>query len=882
MNRMPAAVVSTNGTPIRLGKQLGKGGEGIVLEAEGRNDIAIKLYHPNKIGDRHEKLRAMIAARLADTSRLVAYPLDIVFSPSGQFAGFAMRKIGGHKPIHELLSPASRKNEFAKANFRFLVRSAVNVARAVASVHATGCVIGDINTSGVLVSDAATVSLIDSDSFQVADNLKTFLCKVGVPEFTPPELQGKKFEHIRRLPNHDAFGLAVMIFQILFMGRHPFSGRYQGKEFMPLERSIAELRFAYSSRVAETKTDPPPHVPTLADVPAPIAAAFEKAFGRGGVLQRPSAAEWVNVLEQAERELTSCNANSAHHHFRNSPSCPWCKMEQAMPAFVAFAPFVAPIITSTTVDLKSLMAAIERVPDPGPAPSLSFILANIGNFPASPKAVAAKFARYKRYGLSAAFAVGGVIFFQFGGAGGLVALGMIGGSLYNAFATPREIDELVGARKLAEQRWTSAQENWIRQGGNQEYLTRKNEALKFIKELQDLPDAERRGLQRLETQKRINQLTRHLDKYYIARSRIRGVGNGRRATLASFGIETAADIEERKILAIPGFGPSLAADLLSWRRSQEAKFVFTPNEPLNPADIQMVRQAIQKKKLETENNCRDAITKLQKASALAIAQRRNVLAATEASYQGYKQACADMEAASQNLKLPEGKTLGWAIAALGLIALVVASNYSSKNQSAPRPPSVSTKPVEKTPPVQRKEVAPSWPSTVPLPRNLQDRPKANPFPEIKPDPPKPEPQPEARPEARELGKSVTEARPEVSPAPPPLDPPVFIPELPPVRPPLLGSTTATFAGGWATSKSQCDESTGDPPLKITPRRAEVSEGYCDFKSVLSIEPGVWRIAAQCSANGRSWASQIQFRLTGDTLIWSSSKGRESYVRCGRQ
>ena len=27
--------------------------------------------------------------------------------------------------------------------------------------------------------------------------------------------------------NHDNFGLAVLIFQLLFMGRHPFSGRYQ-------------------------------------------------------------------------------------------------------------------------------------------------------------------------------------------------------------------------------------------------------------------------------------------------------------------------------------------------------------------------------------------------------------------------------------------------------------------------------------------------------------------------------------------------------------------------------------------------------------------------------------------------------------------------------
>ena len=276
----------------------------------------------------------------------------------------------------------------------------MNVARSIASVHATGCVIGDINSQGVLVSDAATVSLIDSDSFQVAEALRTFLCEVGVPEFTPPELQGKNFDHVKRTSNHDAFGLAVLIFQLLFMGRHPFSGRFQGSELMPLERSVAEFRFAYSSQIASTKTKPPPNVPTLSDVPPRIAAAFEKAFGREGIVSRPTAAEWISILEQAENELTSCAANSAHHYFKNSPACPWCKMEQAMPTFVAFAPLVAPIISSTTTDLRTLIAAIDKVVDPGPAPNIHQIL-NILSLSPSPKVAQVKKARYQHFALRA-------------------------------------------------------------------------------------------------------------------------------------------------------------------------------------------------------------------------------------------------------------------------------------------------------------------------------------------------------------------------------------------------------------------------------------------------------------------------------------------------
>jgi DNA-binding helix-hairpin-helix protein with protein kinase domain len=587
MTGLPKTVLRANGQAIRLGRQLGQGGEGVVLEVAGQSDLAIKLYHPTKIAGRHEKITAMINAGLARSTGFVAFPTEIIFSESGKFAGFAMRKVGGHKPIHDLLSPASRKTEFAGKTFRFLVQSALNVARAIASVHATSCVIGDINSSGILVSDDATVSLIDSDSFQIAESLRTFLCDVGVPEFTPPELQGKKFGHVKRTPNHDAFGLAVLVFRLLFMGRHPFSGRFEGTELMPLERSISEFRFAYSSRTAITKTKPPPNVPTLNDIPVRMAAAFEIAFGREGTVNRPIAVEWVRILEQAKTEMTSCLVNAAHHYFKNAPSCPWCKMERAMPTFTAFAPSVTSIVGGGTTDLNKLIDAIEQVVDPGSAPIINQIL-NIGSLSPSPKASVARNARLQRFALSAVGAIGGIVFFQFSSAFPVVGLALICCCLFYAFTEPKELGELRVSHRLAQLNWQSAQESWTRQPGNQEFLARKSEARGFISTLQGIPNLERQRMQELEAQKRESQLFKHLEKQKLSRARIRGIGNGRRAMLASFGIETAADIQQSAILQIPGFGNSLASDLLAWRRSHERKFIFNANEPLNPADVQVV------------------------------------------------------------------------------------------------------------------------------------------------------------------------------------------------------------------------------------------------------------------------------------------------------
>src|SRR5262249_10925178 len=154
--------------------------------------------------------------------------------------------------------------------------------RAVASVHACGCVIGDINHSGFLVSDKATSVLIDSDSFQVVAANKSYLCQVGTPEYTPPELQGARFDRVTRTFNHDNFGLTILVFQLLFLGRHPFSGVYQGSGDMPLERAIGEHRFAYSLLTSATNMKPPPSAPSLTDFPLEVGQAFENAFGRAG------------------------------------------------------------------------------------------------------------------------------------------------------------------------------------------------------------------------------------------------------------------------------------------------------------------------------------------------------------------------------------------------------------------------------------------------------------------------------------------------------------------------------------------------------------------------------------------------------------------------
>ena len=56
--------------------------------------------------------------------------------------------------------------------------------------------------------------------------------------------------------------------------------------------------------------------------------------------------------------------------------------------------------------------------------------------------------------------------------------------------------------------------------------------------------------------------------------------------LASYGIETAADIDRKRIASIPGFNRMLTIELVRWRRDHEGSFRFNPNEPVDRRDIE--------------------------------------------------------------------------------------------------------------------------------------------------------------------------------------------------------------------------------------------------------------------------------------------------------
>ena len=278
-----------SGHSYTLGQQIGAGGNGIVYTVARRPELVAKIQKHALSRDDIDKLDVLVRAATPDLLTVAAWPMDCLKNRSGSVVGFVMPRIVGARPLYELYSPRARVQHFPSADFRFLVHAAANVARLFAAVHKAGFIAGDVNHSNILVRSNATVAAVDCDSFQVGDGSR-FPCLVGTELFVPPELLGAALGATRRTANHDAFGLAVLIFHLLFMGRHPFAGRYLGKGDMPIERAIAESRFAYSRDARRTQMAPPPYTPPMDAVGPAVTDLFERAFhadGRNGGRPEP-------------------------------------------------------------------------------------------------------------------------------------------------------------------------------------------------------------------------------------------------------------------------------------------------------------------------------------------------------------------------------------------------------------------------------------------------------------------------------------------------------------------------------------------------------------------------------------------------------------------
>lgn len=625
---MGSNIYGDDGSTYRLAREIGKGGQGAVWSLDGNANLVAKFYHNGFTDEDVAKLSAMCRLKNDALTSVAAWPLTLLKgTKSGKPQGLLMRRISGYQAVHQLYGMKSRFRTFPEAQFPFLLHSAINTARAFATIHSAGQVIGDVNHSNLMISQTATAALIDCDSFQITDGGNVFRCPVGVPEFTPPELQGSNFLAQPRTTQHDAFGLSVLIFYLLFLGRHPFMGMYDPKrdEMVSLDQAIGQYAFPYARDLRSQEVKLPLFVPRLTDYPSSVTDLFKQAFTRDAITRgRPSATQWVGALTSLSSALRQCQGNPNHHFYNGLKECPWCRMEGVLGTPIFGIKIT--VVHDQGFSLVTIWAEIESIKpmtETLPKPDLNLLVSRLAPDGSLPKIIRKR----RKYRLGS---VGMVIAVSAWSVAALVPLAaviaivislVIGQKLWSkgaALAKP-----FLDAYQNASSSYKEAESTLDRSAETPGTFLSEKKRLETAKaDFQSLGPQKAKKLAELQAGRERKQRQHFLERFRIEDATIPGIGPKNKLILRTWGVEDAWDIETHKISSIKGFGPVKQHALLSWRRSNESQFRYDPSQPVDPRDIHALEQEFMQKTHTLQNGLRSGPQVLKQTLGVWQAQRR--------------------------------------------------------------------------------------------------------------------------------------------------------------------------------------------------------------------------------------------------------------------
>ena len=592
-------LTDSQGNLVGLGNRIGKGGEGNVYEVDGDPSVVAKIYHKTPLTeDQFSKLNWMVQKRTASISKIAAWPEGILRDRRGnEPCGLLMPKVDKSRQLHELYGTTNRRLHFPEVRWHHLLLAARNLAAAFHTLHEQGIVVGDVNQGNLMINTNYNIRFIDCDSFQIVDGEKTYFCPVGTPHFTPPELQAKSLGGIARTTDHDGFGLAVLIFHLVFVGRHPFAGRFRGEGDLLIEEAIAERRFAFSHDKEETMVEPPPYSLQLDDLPQGLADLFETAFRTGGTngTPRPTPEQWVEQLDALMSRRSVCDLDDLHIYYSGLKTCPWCRIEEeGGPAFFVKDGGSSFVSDGRLQMLDEKINLLRPIPFPDLPPSQTTPPEKVSHKKTDEKA------KIERPDVAAILLVVAAILCLLGGvtgfawiAGSLLALGAGAYLLWSPPGKARRQELLNFDTKLGQLRHRMLQ---MAQTVGSKHQRRKKQFDRNMAELRltvkrycSEGDELKKVLREQTGSHKNNFLRSHMVRDHI--TEIPGMTTSMIPMLESYGVESALDVHKLGVYGVPLLSPEVALEMLQWRELIEQQFVFKPEHGVTAADLERTQQA---------------------------------------------------------------------------------------------------------------------------------------------------------------------------------------------------------------------------------------------------------------------------------------------------
>ncbi|GHV12141.1 hypothetical protein FACS1894219_04500 [Clostridia bacterium] len=316
-----------------------KGGEGSIFDVTNVNGYVAKIFHSGKATTALErKLDVLLHSFDSEMRKVFVAPIDLLYL-NGKFVGYIMQKVNNCKTFSNFYSENQRRD----LPWSLFVEVAKMFAYAVSLIHKTNnVVIGDFNPENFLIDPVnKRLFAVDTDSYHVIGaNGFLFRCEVSYPDNTAPELNGVAFdvEKSTFTKETDLFALAVIVFQLLMNGAHPFNadiskfGSKSSSRFQ-LDRNIQNGYLPWFPDniplQARERLGLPDAAPDIDAIPRRVQELFRRAFvdGHKKPNSRPSAAEWYDALNSAGA-LKHCSEVSEHEYYAFAFSCPWCLVDK--------------------------------------------------------------------------------------------------------------------------------------------------------------------------------------------------------------------------------------------------------------------------------------------------------------------------------------------------------------------------------------------------------------------------------------------------------------------------------------------------------------------------------------------------------------------------
>lgn len=320
-------------------KPLGSGGEGSVFKLAKNPNILVKIYTDRaleRMPEIEHKIKAMVSKKpgLLDYNGLtiIAWPSYVVYDDHKKFVGYLMKRVQAKNQLSHVITPGLQKNKFPNLTWYDRLVISINLAKVMSYIHKNDTVVGDINTSDFFVYPGFEIGVVDTDSFQFTAQNRLYKCVVFTPDYTPPEVIEEKKRssiEVKRIPNHDNYGLAILVFQVLMMGVHPFSARIKGVmgfDGNAINYNMEHEIFPYST--GNNNIIPPKNAMPFSFFPKNIQDLFTRAFEKNSENHtRPTAEEWVTGLRTIKDNIKKCKKDKTHFYPAHFQKCPICARE---------------------------------------------------------------------------------------------------------------------------------------------------------------------------------------------------------------------------------------------------------------------------------------------------------------------------------------------------------------------------------------------------------------------------------------------------------------------------------------------------------------------------------------------------------------------------